>query len=93
MSDNESVVSQIVGLQPNQAFSRSFFLPAEELDSDEIRKIKRKLKNYLTPAVARARERDGKTNRRVHTSAWLTPQGGVVVTGVVVCNNYKDEEI
>lgn len=85
-----SAVTQVISLGAGQAFSRARFIPLAEADDDAIKAARKTLMAYLSPVVARAKERRER-EYRVHTTVGFTRNYDVIVTGVIVAED--DDEI
>ena len=84
-----SAVEQVVNLKPGAAFSRSLFFRLGEANAETITEARKTLMSYLSPVVARAKERR-KRNYRVITSVAHTKDYDVVVTGIILRPEKKE---
>lgn len=78
-----SAVQQVVNLKPGAAFSRSLYFRLGEATADRIANARKNLMSYLSPVVARAKERRNR-NYRVITAVSHTKDYDVVVTGIIL---------
>jgi hypothetical protein len=77
-----SAVNQVVGLKQGQVFSRAILIPLEEVDAERVRQARKDLMKYLSPVVARAKQRRNR-NFQILTSVGQTREYDTVVTGVI----------
>lgn len=86
-----SAADQISRLKLGEAFSRSTFMPGEEVTPEKITDERRGLVQILSPVVARVRDKHGGVFS-MHTTTAFTRGYDVIVT-VVVLKEGEDDEI
>ena len=87
----DSATSQVLALKPGQTFSRSRLIRRQELDDGVIAQTRKKIMSYLSPVVARAKQKDARTYG-IHTAVAVTKDYDILVTGVIVLEGDDDED-
>jgi hypothetical protein len=86
-----SAVEQVANLRPGAAFSRSLFFPLGTANAERIATARKSLMSYLSPVVARAKERRPR-NYRVITSVSHTKDYDIVVTGIILAPKSREDD-
>jgi len=75
-------VSQVIALQPGEAYSRSRLISSGATPG-QIRRARKSIANYLTKILSRAQEADDRYYF-MHTTTGLTKSCDVIATGIIV---------
>lgn len=76
-----SAVDEVCNLEEGKAFSKSVVIPFGQ--GHRIPKARRDMHNALSPVVARAKQRDGRSYK-LYTTATFAGDYSAIVTGVIV---------
>lgn len=80
---NPSIVSSIAAIAVGESYARAEFIPAARYSADIVLDAKTRLRNTLTTAVARVRNKDKYARFRVNATQAFTDALDVVAIGVV----------
>lgn len=78
--DQYSLPGQLSAIDINENVTRSKYVPPEELSN--LNEIKKQMRNWFSPSVARAKERTG-YEYSWEIATMITDSGNVYVVGVI----------
>lgn len=90
-SNDGSSVFQILTMPSGGAYSRVQYIAADDVTPEEVQKARKKLNQYLTPIVGRAKKKKNR-DYRIHTVAAFTRDYDVIVTGIIVVFGDDEED-